>query len=83
MGAALDGDANGSAGGNYVTEFHRLFGDADGNRTVNPIDFGAFRSVFGLSSQATGFLEFLDQNGDGQINAADFAAFRAVYGLMI
>src|SRR5262249_51793502 len=33
-----------SMASDYTLNFHRLFGDADGNRTVNSADFAAFRT---------------------------------------
>ncbi|MBX7105620.1 MAG: hypothetical protein K1X57_16170 [Gemmataceae bacterium] len=69
-GAALDGDGNGSPGGDGVTLFHRLFGDADGNKVVNSADFLQFRLAF-LSSNPT-----FDADGDGQVTSSDFLAFR-------
>jgi hypothetical protein len=69
-GAALDGDGNGSAGGDGVTLFHRLFGDADGNKIVNSTDFQQFRLAF-LSTNPT-----FDADGDGQVTSSDFLAFR-------
>lgn len=54
----------------YTFDFHRLFGDADGNRTVDAADFLAFRLAF-LSPGTT-----FDSDGDGQITATDFLAFR-------
>ena len=37
-GRELDGDGNGSAGGNRVDGFFRLFGDSDGDRDVDARD---------------------------------------------
>ncbi len=62
----------------YSFNFHRLFGDTDGNRTVNAQDFAAFRSVFGTSGPS-----FFDADGDNNVTAADFAQFRARFGIMI
>lgn len=76
-GQTLDGDANGLAGGDHVFNFHRLFGDGDGDRDVDSIDFAAFRSVFG--SQSFPF----DATGDGNVGADDFAEFRKRFGVMI
>lgn len=73
-GVALDGDGNGSPGGDYVLTFHRLFGDADGDRDVDAGDFGAFRTAFGTSSAV------FDSDADGDVDAADFGAFRSAFG---
>src|SRR5439155_6498364 len=46
-GRELDGDGNGSAGGDRVDGFFRLFGDSDGDRDVDWQDRDLFRSAFG------------------------------------
>jgi hypothetical protein len=76
-GDLLDGDGDGTAGGNFSFEFHRLFGDADGNAAVNSVDFAMFRMSFGVSAS------IFDFNGDGQTNSNDFVAFRKRFGVMI
>jgi subtilisin-like proprotein convertase family protein len=77
-GVLLDGDNNGTAGGNYVTNLHRLFGDADGNATVNSNDFAALRSFFGLSGPSP-----FDFNNDNLTNSDDFAEFRKRFGITL
>lgn len=76
-GGSLDGNADGVGGDNQVLLFHRLFGDADGNRSVTAADFAALRLAFGGSSFT------FDVDGDGIISAADFSAFRLRYGVII
>lgn len=80
-GGSLDGDNDGVAEG-YPTDnktmlFHRLFGDADGNATVNSSDFGVFRTFFGLGAS------IFDFTADGSTNSNDFAEFRKRFGLSI
>ena len=53
------------AGGNYVANFHRLFGDFDGDKDVDDADVAAFRAAFGTSSLAF----------DADVDAADFGRF--------
>jgi hypothetical protein len=78
-GQPLDGDNNpGTVGGDYVLNLHRLFGDGDGNRTVNSVDFAALRTFFGLPGGS-----MFDFNNDTITDSNDFAAFRARFGLMI
>jgi predicted outer membrane repeat protein len=81
----LDGNGDGTAGDNYeligdpaTNKLFRFFGDADGNGTINSVDFTAFRSMFGLSGPS-----IFDFNGDNNVTADDFAAFRMRFGLMI
>jgi glucose/arabinose dehydrogenase len=83
LNTALDGDANGSPGGNFVGTFHRLFGDATGDGIVGATDFNLFRLAYGTASTEPEFLFLFDFNDDGVISAADFAAFRVHYGVMI
>jgi hypothetical protein len=76
-GVALDGDGNGTPGGDYALAFHRLFGDVDGDRDVDAADFGAFRQAFGTANLA------FDADGDGDVDASDFGAFRNNFGTSI
>ena len=77
-GQALDGDANGAAGGDYVDHLFRLYGDADGDGDVDNKDYSIFRTTAGKSDGDAGFLWFLDADGDGIVNlATDYAAFKA------
>ena len=48
-GRELDGDGDGSAGGDRVDGFSRLFGDADGDGDVDGQDRDRFRSAFGTT----------------------------------
>jgi CSLREA domain-containing protein len=86
FGIALDGDGDGSAGGNHifgdqaVDEFYRRYGDHNGNGIVELFDFAAFRSTFGKSAVDPQFVIAFDSNGDAIIDLFDFAAFRANFG---
>jgi parallel beta-helix repeat protein len=80
----LDGDADTIPGGDYVlignpttNKLYRLFGDADGNGTVNSTDFAVFRTFFGVGPS------IFDFDGDGQTNSSDFAEFRKRFGVSI
>jgi len=66
-----------SMASDYTLNFHRLFGDSDGNRVVDSSDFAVFRSFFGLGAS------FFDFDGDGQTNSNDFAEFRKRFGLTL
>lgn len=71
-----DGDGNGLPGPDAVFTFHRLFGDADGNRVVEPIDILAFRIAF-LSSEGSGSWNYaFDYDGNGTVDPNDFLQFR-------
>src|SRR5436309_10526824 len=55
-GRELDGDGNGSPGGNRVDSFFRLFGDSDGDGDVDQVDRDLFRSAFQTSAGEAGYL---------------------------
>jgi hypothetical protein len=81
-GTNLDGDRNGLSGGNYqfgaaaADRFFRLYGDSDGDRDVDNIDFARFRTTIGMSAPVAGFLAYFDFDGDGDVDNLDFARFR-------
>jgi hypothetical protein len=79
-GGPLDGDGNGTPGGDSITTLHRLYGDVTGDRFVNGADFALFRTAFGTALGDAGYTPDLDLNGDGFVNGADFAAFRTRFG---
>ena len=74
-GRELDGDGNGSAGGNTVDSFFRLFGDTDGDHDVDHADLDVMLSSFRKSRGEAGFLWFLDYEGDGDVDGLDMAQF--------
>lgn len=57
-------------GSNATTDFHRLGGDVNGDRTVNVSDFLAFRLAFLSPTPA------FDFNGSGTVDSDDFRFFR-------
>jgi hypothetical protein len=57
------------------TNFHRYFGDINGDANVDISDFGQFSSSYGLNSTQTGFIAGFDYNNDGVIDIADFGQF--------
>jgi ELWxxDGT repeat protein len=86
LGVALDGNGDGTSGGNYVfgdeavDKFFRKFGDNDGSNLVDLFDFAAFRATFGLTQGSPGYNEALDNDGGGLVDLFDFAAFRGNFG---
>ncbi|MCA9129613.1 MAG: PD40 domain-containing protein, partial [Planctomycetales bacterium] len=82
-GNALDGDGDGIAGGDATNEFFRFFGDVDGDRDVDILDFLAFRRAFGTNSSRSGFSAYFDVDGDGDIDGGDFLQFRRRYGQVL
>ncbi len=73
-GGLLDGNGNGIGGDTQVLDFHRLFGDANGDRYVGPTDFLAFRAALGGSGIT------FDFTNDGYVGVNDFLQFRLRFG---
>jgi len=79
----LDGNGDGTAGDDYVqaggpaspSKLFRLFGDADGNGSVEAADFAGFRTAFGGPASLA-----FDFDGDGDVDAVDFGQFRRRFG---
>jgi hypothetical protein len=86
-GVALDGNGDGTPGDDYTfgdpDGLFRYFGDVNGDRVVNGLDFAAFRPAFGTSAGDPAYLAALDFDGDGAINGLDFAQFRPRFGLSL
>ena len=61
--------------------FHRLFGDTDGNKTINALDFARFKQTFGSSSGSAAYNGDLDSDNNGTVNALDYAQFKKRFGL--
>jgi hypothetical protein len=79
-GRELDGDGNGSAGGNRVDSFFRLFGDSDGDGDVDQQDRDRFRSAFKTSAAEPGYLWYFDFDGDGDVDGLDNGQFNRRFG---
>jgi hypothetical protein len=82
-GVLLDGDADGTPGGDSVSALFRLFGDVNGDRAVNGLDMIAFRTAFGTSRRDANYNVALDFDGDGVINGTDLTAFRSHFGMIL
>jgi hypothetical protein len=79
-GQPLDGDGNGTPGGDHALALYRLYGDANGDRRVDNADFFLFRSTFGRATGDPLYLAYFDVNGDGRVDNADFFQLRARFG---
>lgn len=77
---ALDGNGDGTPGDNATSTLFRLFGDNDGDRDVDSLDFLALRATSGLSSGNPGFNAAFDSDNDGDVDSADFLEFRTRFG---
>lgn len=62
---------------------HRLFGDANGDRTVDSTDYLDFCNTFGLTSADPGYKPEFDHNRDGVVDSTDFLEFANRFGVTI
>jgi hypothetical protein len=74
-GRELDGDGDGSAGGNRSDALFRLYGDSDGDRDVDAADLLLFLRTFGRRAGEPNYPAYFDSNGDGQVGVIDLLAF--------
>jgi hypothetical protein len=75
FGRSLDGDGDGTPGGDRSDAFFRLYGDSDGDRDVDLLDLGRFLSTFGRRRGDPRYLAYLDFNDDGRVGLLDLFAF--------
>ena len=78
-----DVHGNGSPGGNFVFDFHRLLGDGNGDRTVDAADLSLFGNAFGFGIANPQFNAAYDFNIDGTVDGGDFIRFGNSFGLSI
>ena len=64
----------------HTLAFHRLFGDANGSKSVNNADYLLFRNAFGTSAGGAGYDPAFDLDGNGLVNNADYLQFRSRFG---
>jgi hypothetical protein len=60
--------------------FHRLFGDRNGDATVNPLDYIGSRNAFGKNDSEAGYDAAFDFNADDAVNPLDYSEFRKRFG---
>jgi len=75
IGRSLDGDGNGTAGGDRVETLLRLFGDSDGDGHVDGSDRDRFRSACKTSAGEPGYLWYFDFDSDGDVDGRDNGVF--------
>lgn len=81
VGGQLNGGVNYTFGD--AQGLFRMFGDFNGDRQVDGVDFSAFSSTYGLTSASTSFLAMFDVNGDGFIDGVDFSQFSGRYATFL
>ena len=74
----LDGDGDGTAGGNHVygdadvDNFYRLYGDVDGDWEISLIDlYDAMVPSYGALDGDETYRSYLDADGDSEITLLD------------
>jgi hypothetical protein len=82
-GVALDGDADALPGGDRAVSFHRLYGDANGDATVDLFDLGQFRTTFNAFAGSTAYLAYLDADGNGTVDLIDLGQFRLRFNVFV
>ncbi len=75
-GTYLDGDGNGTAGGNYTDAFFRKFGDANGDGLVNGADLAVFQTTY---LKPSNYLWYFDFDGDGDVDNVDAYQLKLQY----
>ena len=76
-GNALDGDGNGTPGGDFAMDFFFLMGDANHDARVNLNDFNILAANFGQSPRDFTQADF---NYDGRVNLEDFNILASRFG---
>jgi hypothetical protein len=79
-GRELDGDGDGSAGGDRADALFRLFGDSDGDGDVDRQDRDRFRAAFKTSAGEPGYVWYFDFDGDGDVDGRDNGQFNRRFG---
>jgi hypothetical protein len=74
-GQSLDGDGDGTSGGNRLDEFFRRYGDGDGDGDVDAIDRRHFLTTLGRRAGDPDYVWYFDFNGDGRVAVTDLLAF--------
>jgi hypothetical protein len=74
----LGGNAIGT--GDLTMRFHRLFGDIDGDRDVDRLDYATIRGALGSSLGDVNYSRLYDFDGDGDVDALDLAAMKLRLG---
>jgi hypothetical protein len=78
--AAVTNALGQNLGARYVAQFHRLFGDIDGDRDVDNKDHDAFKKAYDTKQFAAGYVSAFDFNNDGSIDKTDRSEFQSRMG---
>jgi hypothetical protein len=64
-------------------DFFTQYGDVNGDRWTNNLDFVQFRQSYGSAAGNALYRDYLDYDGDGNINGTDYTAFQARLGMYL
>ena len=84
-GVPIDGDGDGTPGGEFsygseaVDKFYTLYGDENGTRVVEGLDFLGFRSSFNQKVGDPNYDFTYDYDDDGDVDVRDYLFFRRVF----
>lgn len=62
-----------------VTNFHRFFGDVNGDQHVDILDYGIFGTSYLKNTGDPGFLDYLDKDNNGHVDIFDYGQFGIRY----
>ncbi|MGC4031738.1 MAG: proprotein convertase P-domain-containing protein [Tepidisphaeraceae bacterium] len=82
-GGLLDAANSGTPGSTRTVSFYKLYGDIDGNATVNFNDFLQFQAAFGTTTSSSTFLPGFDYDNNSTIDFSDFLPFQASFGTTV
>jgi hypothetical protein len=71
FGRDLDGDGDGTPGGDRLEVLFRLYGDRNGDRDVDKLDQALFEGTLGRAAGDPAFLGYFDFEGDGDVDGLD------------
>lgn len=80
MGSLVFDAAGNAMSGDVSFEFHRYYGDTDGDRSVGLVDLFEFRSVFQTVEGDANFNLALDNDFDGDVDFVELFLFRSRFG---
>ncbi len=70
---------NSNEAGGPSTYFHSLYGDLNGDGSVNLTDYRQFKLDYLASSGDPNYVTAFDFDGDGSINLTDYRKFKTNY----
>ncbi|HEX4590785.1 MAG TPA: dockerin type I domain-containing protein, partial [Gemmataceae bacterium] len=91
----LDGDGDGTPGGDFVSKpdepgggpgqwrLYRLFGDANGDGVIDLTDLAQFRTSYNTAAGNPAYVSYLDADVSGAIDTIDLAQFRSRYNVNV